>query len=262
MDCSLEELNKDFYSNQESASWYGNKNFLLPGEQVILAILESSVRDQPILDIGVGGGRTTGFLREISSDYCGVDFSPDMIETASANYPEAEFRVADARDLSQFEDGGFKLVLFSFNGIDCLSPAGRQQCMEEVRRVLQPGGHFCFSSHNREKKSPSPMDVSAFKSANGLGNLARLVAGQLSDCWSSFRNRSREEEHATYALRLDSGNRYRFPMYYTDKASEVLRLRELGYEDVSCFDGEGEKARPEESDSQSSWIYYLCRKPE
>ena len=46
-------------------------------------------RCRPILDIGVGAGRTTQLLRAISRDYVGIDDSPAMVEMCRAAHPEA-----------------------------------------------------------------------------------------------------------------------------------------------------------------------------
>ena len=58
--------------------------------------------DKRILDLGVGAGRTTPYLLEISKNYIGIDFSPAMIAACQARYPTVEFAVGDARDLSRF----------------------------------------------------------------------------------------------------------------------------------------------------------------
>ncbi len=102
-----------------------------------------------ILDLGVGGGRTTPYLSQRASRYVGVDYSEEMIRGCCDRFPQLEFLVADASDLSKFADGSFDAVIFSFNGLDCLFPAEqRWQCLQECRRVLRMGGVFVFSSHN------------------------------------------------------------------------------------------------------------------
>jgi ubiquinone/menaquinone biosynthesis C-methylase UbiE len=102
-----------------------------------------------ILDLGVGGGRTTPYLSEVASYYVGLDYSEEMIEVCRTKFPHLQFVVADASDLSRFLDGSFDAVVFSFNGLGHLAPdEKRLQCLRECRRVLKPGGIFIFSVHN------------------------------------------------------------------------------------------------------------------
>ncbi|HUN43594.1 MAG TPA: class I SAM-dependent methyltransferase [Acetobacteraceae bacterium] len=78
----------------------------------------------PILDIGVGGGRTTPLMRAISTNYCGIDYIPEMVAIARRRFPDADFRVMDAREMD-FHNGRFALTTFSYNGIDSVDVKGR-----------------------------------------------------------------------------------------------------------------------------------------
>ena len=49
----------------------------------------------PILDVGVGGGRTTTMLRLLSDDYIGVDYTSEMVAVSRRNYPGADIRWGD-----------------------------------------------------------------------------------------------------------------------------------------------------------------------
>jgi ubiquinone/menaquinone biosynthesis C-methylase UbiE len=106
-------------------------------------------RGADILDLGVGGGRTMGYLSAIARRYVGVDYAFEMIDVCRAKYPSLDFLTADASDLVIFPDGSFEAVVFSFNGIDYIVPdAGSQRCLQECHRVLRNGGTLVFSSHN------------------------------------------------------------------------------------------------------------------
>jgi SAM-dependent methyltransferase len=79
-----------------------------------------------------------------------------MVRAAREAHPGADFRAADASDLSDFPDASFDAVVFSFNGIDYIHPeAARQRCLIECRRVLRQGGVFIFSSHNARMLVPA-----------------------------------------------------------------------------------------------------------
>jgi SAM-dependent methyltransferase len=126
---------------------YANATSLTEVEQELFSSFIPGNSD--ILDLGVGGGRTTPFLSTVARSYVGVDYSEPMILRCRERFPELEFHVLDASDLSRFSDGSFDVVVFSFNGIDYIYPyAARLSCLKEVLRVLRPGGIFIFSGHN------------------------------------------------------------------------------------------------------------------
>ena len=110
-----------------------------------------------ILDLGVGGGRTTPFLSRRASRYVGLDYSSSMVERCRAKFSDLQFRVGDAADLSELPDCQFDAVVFAYNGIDFVLPeASRQSCWKHISRVLKPGGTLIFSSHNARAVFVSP----------------------------------------------------------------------------------------------------------
>jgi SAM-dependent methyltransferase len=127
--------------------YYADLEELQPGEQYLF---DKYVRDDmTVLDIGVGGGRTTPYLADKAKRYIGIDYSQRMVDACRSKFGCLQFETMDATDLSAFHDDAFDLVLFTYNGIDCLgSDAARARCLSEIRRVLKPGGMFIFSSHN------------------------------------------------------------------------------------------------------------------
>ena len=74
--------------------------WLEAGEQRAVERIADVVRGAPILDIGVGGGRTAPLLREISADYRGIDYAPAMLAAARKRFPDAAFLEMDARSLA------------------------------------------------------------------------------------------------------------------------------------------------------------------
>ena len=112
-----------------------------------LSILEELRTELPnfrMLDIGVGAGRTTKHFAGLVKEYVGVDYSITMIKACREKFPQYRLEVADARNLSLFDDAYFDFVLFSFNGIDAVEHQDRLAILREIRRVLRKGGYFCF----------------------------------------------------------------------------------------------------------------------
>jgi SAM-dependent methyltransferase len=139
--------NREFYSRPDVVDGYASADYLTKCEQTIVDEEIGSEKD--ILDLGVGGGRTAGFLGPLARKYVGIDRSSDMVNVCRQKFPQLCFEVADAADLSQFADGSFDIVLFSFNGLGVLCPhAKRLACHYEVHRVLKPGGIWIFSLHH------------------------------------------------------------------------------------------------------------------
>ena len=134
-----------FHDNAEEI--FSNKQSLWAHEQYII---ENYFPHSPakILDIGCGGGRTTTMLSQMGYKVTGIDLSKNLIEYAKKNFPDIEFYVMDASNMT-FPDNYFDAALFSFNGLDCVVPVSmRLKILREIHRVIRPGGKFYFSSHN------------------------------------------------------------------------------------------------------------------
>jgi SAM-dependent methyltransferase len=120
-----------------------------PGERAAVESVRADAADQPILDLGVGAGRTVPLLLSISRDYVGLDYTPEMVWVCREEHPGVRVVHGDARDLARFRDGSFQLVVFSSNGIDAVNPVDRLRVFQEAHRVLRVGGALLFSTHNK-----------------------------------------------------------------------------------------------------------------
>jgi ubiquinone/menaquinone biosynthesis C-methylase UbiE len=168
---STPDANLETWSKPEVASYYSSLTYLTPCERLLFdAYLKPGMA---ILDLGVGGGRTTPHLSSVAGRYVGADYSGEMIAACRKKFPGLQFETLDAADLSMFADSRFDAVVLSFNTIDNLIPdESRHKAWREARRVLKPQGVLIFSSHNMRSIFVRPS-----WNPQRLGNLAKQIVG-------------------------------------------------------------------------------------
>jgi SAM-dependent methyltransferase len=261
---ALDRRNQAVYSDGGLVRFYGDRSFLYPAEAAILSRFEAEVRDRRILDLGVGGGRTTAPLLAVSSRYVGADYSLEMVETCRARYPGVAFSHCDARDMREFADGAFDLVLFSANGIDHVTQQDRRAILREVRRVLSPGGLFVFSSHHLGWTGRrSPFDPRGTIVPRDTPRLARIpvrarnyLAGIL-NYRTSRRYERRGDGHAMLAYPI---HQYRLVLYHTTPAEQRRQLEAEGFGEVEAVDMAGATIDLQ-SPPGDFFFHYVARKP-
>ncbi|MEH1785033.1 MAG: class I SAM-dependent methyltransferase [Nostoc sp.] len=96
--------------------------------------------DTQILDLCCGSGQTTQFLAKTSQNVIGLDASPKSLQRARQNVPEASYVEAFAQEMP-FADNLFDLVHISV-ALHEMQPQQLQKIINEVYRVLKPGGVF------------------------------------------------------------------------------------------------------------------------
>lgn len=218
--------------------------------------LNDELKSGRLLDIGIGAGRTTAYLAPKVGHYVGVDYSRGLVKAAAQLYPDAEIVWCDARDMSQFEDGSFDFVNFSFNGLDSLDHEGRLQVLAEVRRVLKPGGHWMFSSHNRdyERRGLLPWQ-GRFKP----GRVMLKKSAHALRARSNWRRLRKEQvETPDYALVNDEAHNYSLLHYYISPSTQVRQLEAAGFTQVRIYDQWGKETT--EPSPASVWMYYDSRR--
>lgn len=235
-------------------------------EVAILARLKPEFAGKRILDIGVGGGRTTPYLLDISSSYVGIDYSAKMVDECRRRFPSVEFHVCDARNLSMFTDSSFDLVMFSFNGIDCVKHADRLRVLAEVRRVMTNGGVFVFSSHNRAYPVKGPWSLSHLPlNVSPISHPLHFIRKILSfpiGVIGYYRNVKYEERHDDYAMINDGAHEFGLILYYIYPDRQVRQLESAAFKDVQVvgLDGRWLDSSDRSSYAEDAWLYYVCRR--
>jgi SAM-dependent methyltransferase len=252
---SLDQFNKRAYARKDVVSHYEHLDMLLVPERILLSRLAPALRGKKILDIAIGGGRTTKYLLEISRDYTGIDYTPEFVEVARRKFPSARIICCDARDLSPFNDETFDFVMFSFNSIDYVPHEDRLRALQEIRRVLKPGGVFLFSTHNREHE-----DFNKLPWQQGLSLDPVFLKSCLHALYHLPRHlrMKRFELHTDeYAIINDNAHGYTLLAYYISVPRQLQQLARVGFSSAEAYDMEGNTVS---SDTRFPWIHYLARK--
>ena len=103
--------------------------------------------DTKVLDLCCGSGQATSVLVQRSQDVTGLDASPLSLERAKKNVPQAQYVEALAEEMP-FPDNLFDLVHTSV-AMHEMRPKQLRQIIEEVYRVLKPGGIFTLVDFHR-----------------------------------------------------------------------------------------------------------------
>ncbi len=96
--------------------------------------------DSQVLDLCCGSGQTTEFLIKNSQNVTGLDASPKSLQRARQNVPSASYVEAFAEEMP-FADNLFDVVHTSV-ALHEMEPLQLQKIINEVYRVLKPGGVF------------------------------------------------------------------------------------------------------------------------
>lgn len=105
-----------------------------------LAMLRLRPGDR-VLDVACGDGFGVRMIAERCGSVVGVDLDEASIDAARASFGPAEYLVADATHMP-FEDGEFDAVV----SMETLEHVPVHPFLEEVRRVLAPGGLLMLST--------------------------------------------------------------------------------------------------------------------
>jgi ubiquinone/menaquinone biosynthesis C-methylase UbiE len=237
-----------------------------PGERAALRCVRADAVNQPILDLGVGAGRTVPMLREISADYVGLDYTPELVRACRQKHPGARIIHGDARDLSQFADGSFQLVVFSFNGIDAVNADDRFTILREARRVLRPGGALLFSSHNRngpghgEKLS---FGVNRTRNPVKLAQRFMLAVLHAAQTVRNYENYSKLSYDADdYSIRNASAHNHGIVIHYISLQSQLRQLDSIGFQPnpIVFASSDGRQLAPGDDTSDAWWFHVVVRK--
>jgi SAM-dependent methyltransferase len=213
---------------------YANRDSLQLPEKTILKILAADLRGSSILDVGVGGGRTTPYLAPLAESYIGIDISSSMIAACRSKWPaispKIRFETLDVCNMNGFGRGSFDFVFFTHNGLDCLTQQGRLEALSEIKRVLRPQGVFVFSSH--DLRFAKTMFSFIPKSGSVKERLRHVVANRR---LRKYNPGYRRFVKGSYAVIRDGCYDFRIGLYYVDPHYQLEQLRSFGFGQIRVF---------------------------
>ncbi|HEY8088247.1 MAG TPA: class I SAM-dependent methyltransferase [Polyangiaceae bacterium] len=263
----MDEINRRAWSVPSTVrSFRHREGWTDPGEGAALERVRAESVDQPILDLGVGAGRTVPMLLGISRDYVGLDYTPELVAVCRQEHPGVRIVHGDARDLSRFADRSFKLVVFSFNGIDAVNAADRITILREVHRVLRPGGAFLFSTHNRNGPGYGEgLTFGVYRARNPVKLASRVVLAML-HARRTVRNYESlsglHEEGDGYSIRNASAHDHGILVHYITLERQRRQLEETGFQPgpLVWASSDGRPLRPGDDTSDAWWFHVVAHR--
>ena len=256
----MDATNRRAYTSRRALRAYEHSDKLFPAERAIFATLRPRLVGKRLLDIGVGGGRTTRLMLSLSDDYVAIDYSSTLLEATQRRFGLRSAYCCDARDMKPLADEMFDFALFSFNGIDYMPHEDRLNAMRDIKRVLRPGGLFLFSSHNRNVLSANGSRIAKLIAKLNHRSRMRALKGTVKEIMLKPRHwlmRRHELYTDEYAVVNDSALRYSLLTYYVAPDYQVKQLSTVGFSVEGIYDSLGREAG---RDDQSLWLHYLARK--
>ncbi len=128
---------------QDYQAHYGDKYSALYRDKFIHGPLYrgQALRNKSVLDAACGSGETTRYLLAQGANVTGLDLSPKMIDLFQARFPQAK-GVCNSIYSTGFADNTFDCVSVIL-GLHHFHP-DLQKAVDEIHRILKPGGIFCF----------------------------------------------------------------------------------------------------------------------
>lgn len=259
---SIAEVNKTSYNSlyrDYKVDSYTLSNNLTKPEQVVLDLLKTKPRLKALLDIGVGGGRTTKYFAEVTKKYIGIDYSENMIKSCREtfqNIPNSSFAVLDARNLIIYPNDYFDFVLFSHGGLDAVENDDRIRILEEIRRVSKDRGYFFFSTANLDS-------MSQFCQMRGLKNpelfakeIIRIMLIRLlnPEMWKYIKGKRRDLEHTMFIVGHHGWN---LKTYCITPQAQIKQLKEIGFGNIRIYDSHG-KEIADKCNITDFELHFLC----
>jgi ubiquinone/menaquinone biosynthesis C-methylase UbiE len=154
---------------EEYAAEYSNELERKPFDCEVLDEFAASVRDQGrVCEIGCGPGHISRYLQDRGVSMFGIDLSEEMVNCAQRINPDISFLKGNMLSL-ELPDASVAAIV-CFYTIIHLQRNDVVEALNEMNRVLEPGGHLLLSFHGGEGElhraqwydKPVSIDVTLF----------------------------------------------------------------------------------------------------
>jgi len=138
---------------------------------------------ESILEIGFGPGRTVGLLADRSATVTGVDVSEEMLRLATRR----NARLIDLQLVTLTVSGGTKLPVGDSSADAVLSVHNiyfwpdPETTINEIARVLRPGGRVLLVFHGAEHPLPGRLDRSVYRAVTTRDAIEWLTSAGFGD---------------------------------------------------------------------------------
>ncbi len=196
-------------------------------------------RGKRVLDVASGEGYGSFLLAGVARSVVGVDLSAPAVEHARQRYPaeNLEFLVGRAEALPDQPPASFDVVV-SFETIEHLGEAAQGPFLDEVRRVLAPGGLFVVSTPDKETYSGELHEENEFHEREFTADEFRAF---LSDRFAHLRFFGQRIFPISYLWPLDPG------------------ARQDGLDEHQLEEGASRRLQPAEDDrKRAMYLVALC----
>ena len=249
---------RNSFNTIEVVKKYSGEDHLQAPERTFLEKYGKDLAGMNMLDLGVGGGRTTHHFAPLVNSYQGIDNAENMITACKNRFRNSgeniRFCVGDVRHMPELENDSFDLILFSFNGLDYINHEDRLKALREIRRVGKENGLFLFSSHNLNylKRLYGVQWNKGFKEF--LFQLYRAVFVRI---YNGLAYKYKDQAFATI---YDGYQAFKTSTYYIRPSEQLKQLSKAGFREIQIF---SVKTGKELSASNAemldeAWLYYLC----
>ena len=133
------------------AAHFSDEMLEKPFDRKMLDWLAVRVGDRgTICDMGCGPGQVARYLFEHGVKSCGVDLSPEMVDSARDLNPDIPFQQGDMLALTNIADNSYGGVAAFYSIIHIPRPT-LNQALQELKRILCPGGTLLLTFHIGEE---------------------------------------------------------------------------------------------------------------